>query len=85
MMAERGLLQKGPRLHKLCARALASVVEEDWTVRDDFLTIGDRLGMVYEARGDNQNAPDCYRKVIPFVCARLDDYVEVFAQARGKA
>jgi uncharacterized protein (DUF433 family) len=29
----------GPRLHKLRARALASLIEEDWTVRDEFLTI----------------------------------------------
>jgi hypothetical protein len=27
----------------------------------------DRLGMVYEARGENQQAADCYRKVIAFV------------------
>jgi uncharacterized protein (DUF433 family) len=27
------------RLHRLRARALASLMEEDWTVRDDFLTI----------------------------------------------
>jgi uncharacterized protein (DUF433 family) len=29
----------GSRLRRLRARALASLVEEDWTVRDDFLTI----------------------------------------------
>jgi tetratricopeptide (TPR) repeat protein len=27
----------------------------------------DRLGMVYEARGQNRQAADCYRKVIEFV------------------
>jgi hypothetical protein len=27
----------------------------------------DRLGMVYEARGDNRRAAECYRKVIAFV------------------
>jgi tetratricopeptide (TPR) repeat protein len=34
----------------------------------------DRLGMVYEARGDNQKAADCYRKVIDFIRAHPDDY-----------
>ena len=27
----------------------------------------DRLGMVYEARGENRQAADCYRKVIAFI------------------
>ena len=27
----------------------------------------DRLGMVHEARGDNRQAADCYRKVIEFI------------------
>ena len=31
--------EAGSRLHRLRARALASLVDEDWTVRDDFLTI----------------------------------------------
>jgi hypothetical protein len=30
--------------------------------------------MVYEARGDNQKAADCYRKVIDFIRAHPDDY-----------
>jgi tetratricopeptide (TPR) repeat protein len=34
----------------------------------------DRLGMVYEARGDNRQAADCYRKVIDFIRAHPDDY-----------
>jgi hypothetical protein len=34
----------------------------------------DRLGMVYEARGDNQKAADCYRKVIAFIKEHPDDY-----------
>jgi len=38
----------------------------------------DRLGMVYEARGDNQKAADCYRKVIDFIRAHPDDYDEGF-------
>jgi hypothetical protein len=32
-----------------------------------------RLGMVDEARGDNQKAADCYRKVIDFIRAHPDD------------
>jgi tetratricopeptide (TPR) repeat protein len=38
----------------------------------------DRLGMVYEARGDNQKAADCYRKVIDFIRAHPDDYDDAF-------
>jgi tetratricopeptide (TPR) repeat protein len=38
----------------------------------------DRLGMVYEARGDNQKAADCYRKVIGLIRASPDDYDEGF-------
>jgi tetratricopeptide (TPR) repeat protein len=34
----------------------------------------DRLGMVYEARGDNKQAAQCYRQVIDFVRARSDQY-----------
>ena len=34
----------------------------------------DRLGMVYEARGDNRQAADCYRKVIAFIRKHPDDY-----------
>jgi len=34
----------------------------------------DRLGMVYEARGDNRQAADCYRKVIAFIRQHPDDY-----------
>jgi TolA-binding protein len=34
----------------------------------------DRLGMVYEARGDNKQAADCYRKVIDFVRSHPDQY-----------
>jgi hypothetical protein len=30
--------------------------------------------MVYEARGDNTQAADCYRKVIDFVRAHPDQY-----------
>jgi tetratricopeptide (TPR) repeat protein len=38
----------------------------------------DRLGMVYEARGDNQKAADCYRKAIDFIRAHPRDYDEGF-------
>jgi len=34
----------------------------------------DRLGMVYEARGDKKQAAECYRKVIVFVADHPDDY-----------
>lgn len=34
----------------------------------------DRLGMVYEARGDNRKAAECYRKVVAFIRDHPDDY-----------
>ena len=34
----------------------------------------DRLGMVYQARGDHHKAADCYRKVIDFIRADPDSY-----------
>jgi tetratricopeptide (TPR) repeat protein len=34
----------------------------------------DRLGMVHEARGENRQAADCYRKVIEIVREHPDDY-----------
>ena len=34
----------------------------------------DRLGMVYEARGDRRRAADCYRKVIAFIRDHPDQY-----------
>jgi len=34
----------------------------------------DRLGMVYEARGDHKQAADYYRQVIDFVQSRPDQY-----------
>jgi tetratricopeptide (TPR) repeat protein len=34
----------------------------------------DRLGMVHEARGDNRQAADCYRRVIDFVRRHPDRY-----------
>jgi hypothetical protein len=48
----------------------------------------DRLGMVYEARGQNRQAADCYRKVIEFVLARPQQYdpefVDVFRELVAK-
>ena len=40
----------------------------------------DRLGMVYEARGEHQAAADCYRKVIEFVRAHPELYDPEFAE-----
>ena len=34
----------------------------------------DRLGMVYQARGQHREAADCYRKVIDFVRANPEDH-----------
>jgi tetratricopeptide (TPR) repeat protein len=34
----------------------------------------DRLGMVHEARGENQQAADCYRKAIELIRRHPDDY-----------
>jgi tetratricopeptide (TPR) repeat protein len=44
----------------------------------------DRLGMVYEARGDNQQAAGCYRKVIEFIRAHPDDYDDGFDEVFAK-
>jgi len=38
----------------------------------------DRLGMVYEARGENREAADCYRKVIAFMREHPDNYDPAF-------
>jgi tetratricopeptide (TPR) repeat protein len=38
----------------------------------------DRLGMVYEARGEPKQAADCYRQVIDFVRAHPDQYEPEF-------
>ena len=34
----------------------------------------DRLGMVYEARGQYRQAADCYRRVLDFIRARPEDH-----------
>jgi tetratricopeptide (TPR) repeat protein len=41
----------------------------------------DRLGMVYEARGDPQKAIECYRKVIEFIRGNPDNYPPDFEAA----
>jgi tetratricopeptide (TPR) repeat protein len=41
----------------------------------------DRLGMVHQARGDNRQAADCYRKVIDCIRANPDDYDPEFEEA----
>jgi tetratricopeptide (TPR) repeat protein len=41
----------------------------------------DRLGMVYEARGQNKQAADYYRQVIEFARARPEQYDPEFATA----
>jgi tetratricopeptide (TPR) repeat protein len=38
----------------------------------------DRLGMVYEARGDNRQAAEYYRKALAFVREHADDYDHEF-------
>jgi len=38
----------------------------------------DRLGMVHEARGENRQAADCYRRVIAFIREHPDDYAPGF-------
>src|ERR1700736_3596261 len=39
----------------------------------------DRLGMVYEARGEPRQAADCYRKVIEFLLAHPEQYDPEFS------
>ncbi len=51
-------------------RAARELLERFPHVHDGY----DRLGMVYEARGDNRQAADCYRKVIDIIRAHPDDY-----------
>lgn len=40
----------------------------------------DRLGMVYEARGDHKRAVECYRQVIDLVRAHPDQYEPEFEE-----
>lgn len=51
-------------------RAARDLLERFPDVHDGF----DRLGMVYQARGDHRRAADCYRKVIDIIRAHKDRY-----------
>ena len=51
-------------------RAARDLLERFPEVHDGY----DRLGMVYEARGQHREAADCYRQVIEFVRNHPDDY-----------
>jgi tetratricopeptide (TPR) repeat protein len=55
-------------------QAARALIERYTVVHDGY----DRLGMVYEARGDHKAAADCYRKVIEFVKAHPDQYEPTF-------
>jgi tetratricopeptide (TPR) repeat protein len=58
----------------------AESAARDLLVRFPYVHDGyDRLGMVYEARGQNKQAADCYRQVIEFVGAHPDQYEPEFA------
>jgi tetratricopeptide (TPR) repeat protein len=41
----------------------------------------DRLGMVHEARGENTQAADCYRKALEVIQAQPENYDPAFADA----
>jgi tetratricopeptide (TPR) repeat protein len=55
-------------------RAARAFLERYPEVHDGY----DRLGMVYEARGEKKAAADCYRKVIEFVRAHPNQYEPTF-------
>jgi hypothetical protein len=40
----------------------------------------DRLGMMHEARGENKQAADCYRKAIEIIRAQPENYDQEFAE-----
>jgi hypothetical protein len=57
----------------------AESAARDFLVRFPVVHDGyDRLGMVYEARGNNKQAAHYYRQVIDFVRARPDQYEPAF-------
>lgn len=41
----------------------------------------DRLGMVHEARGENKQAADCYRKALEVIRAQSENYDPAFGDA----
>ncbi len=55
-------------------RAAREFLERYPEVHDGY----DRLGMVYEARGEKKAAADCYRKVIGFAQTHPDRYEPSF-------
>lgn len=55
-------------------RAAREFLERYPEVHDGY----DRLGMVYEARGEKKAAADCYRKVIEFAQTHPDQYEPSF-------
>jgi tetratricopeptide (TPR) repeat protein len=58
----------------------AEAAARDLLVRFPYVHDGyDRLGMVYEARGQNKQAADCYRQVIEFVGSHPEQYEPEFA------
>jgi len=67
-------LVKAGRLEE-AEKAACELLERYPEVHDGY----DRLGMVYEARGDRKQAADCYRKVIEFVRAHPKQYDPEFA------
>lgn len=57
----------------------AEIAARDLLVRFPEVHDGyDRLGMVYEARGENKKAADCYRQVIDFARAHPTHYEPAF-------
>jgi tetratricopeptide (TPR) repeat protein len=61
-------------------RAAHALLERYPDVHDGY----DRLGMVYEARGDNARAADSYRKAIAVIREWPDDYEPGFEQIYEK-
>jgi tetratricopeptide (TPR) repeat protein len=61
-------------------RAARDLIERFPDVHDGW----DRLGLVYEVKGDYKKAADCYRKVIDFIRAHPNDYDPGFEAAFHK-
>jgi len=55
-------------------QAAHELLERFPTVHDGY----DRLGMVHQARGDDRQAAECYRKVIAIIREHPDDYDPAF-------
>ena len=67
-------------IHEVRAAIAAKLAEAEHAGRDlvvrfpDVHDGYDRLGMVHEARGENQQAADCYRKAIELIRRHPNDY-----------